>query len=128
MICLPVSNRCLAYDRRNCICRCGLHGGGDSGDSAETILSGLAAAAYLTPIAATLNELFQKTALPSAYLEILWKALGICYLTGIAGDLCQDCGESALAHMAELWGRFSLLLLALPLLQTLLETVTEVMT
>ena len=30
---------------------------------------GLAAAAYLTPIAATLNELFQKTALPSAYLE-----------------------------------------------------------
>lgn len=27
---------------------------------------GLAAAAYLTPIAATLNELFQKTALPSA--------------------------------------------------------------
>jgi len=30
--------------------------------------------------------------------------------------------------MAELWGRFSLLLLALPLLQTLLETVTEVMT
>ena len=87
-----------------------------------------AAAAYLTPIAATLNELFQKTALPSAYLEILWKALGICYLTGIAGDLCQDCGESALAHMAELWGRFSLLLLALPLLQTLLETVTEVMT
>ena len=89
---------------------------------------GLAAAAYLTPIAATLNELFQKTALPSAYLEILWKALGICYLTGIAGDLCQDCGESALAHMAELWGRFSLLLLALPLLQTLLEKVTEVMT
>ena len=64
---------------------------------------GLAAAAYLTPIAATLNELFQKTALPSTYLEILWKALGICYLTGIAGDLCQDCGESALAHMAELW-------------------------
>jgi len=30
--------------------------------------------------------------------------------------------------MAELRGRFSLLLLALPLLQALLETVTEVMT
>lgn len=87
----------------------------------------IAMMAYLTPIAEQLNELFQKTGLPGAYLEILWKALGICYLTGIAGDLCQDCGESALARMVELWGRLSLVLLALPLLEALLQTVTEVL-
>ena len=63
----------------------------------------------------------------AAYLEILWKALGICYITGIAGDLCQDCGESALAKTVELWGRLSLVLLSLPLLETLLRTVTEVL-
>lgn len=88
---------------------------------------GIAAVAYLTPIAESVNALFQKTGLPEAYLEILWKALGICYITGIAGDLCQDCGETALARTVELWGRLSLVLLALPLLETLLNTVTEVL-
>lgn len=71
---------------------------------------GIAAAAYLTPIVSQMQELFAKTSLPAAYLEILWKALGICYITGIAGDLCQDCGESALAKTVELWGRLSLVL------------------
>ena len=42
-------------------------------------------------------------------------------------DLCQDCGESALAKTVELWGRLSLVLLSLPLLETLLRTVTEVL-
>ena len=88
---------------------------------------GIAAAAYLTPIVSQMQELFAKTSLPAAYLEILWKALGICYITGIAGDLCQDCGESALAKTVELWGRLSLVLLSLPLLETLLRTVTEVL-
>ena len=86
---------------------------------------GIAAAAYLTPIISQMQELFAKTSLPAAYLEILWKALGICYITGIAGDLCQDCGESALAKTLELWGRLSLVLLSLPLLETLLRTGTE---
>jgi len=81
---------------------------------------GIAAAAYLTPIVSQMQELFAKTSLPAAYLEILWKALGICYITGIAGDLCQDCGESALAKTVELWGRLSLV-------ETLLRTVTEVL-
>ncbi|MCD8219931.1 MAG: stage III sporulation AC/AD family protein, partial [Ruminococcus sp.] len=68
-----------------------------------------------------------QTDLPGSYLAILWKALGVCYLTGIAGDLCRDCGETALAQMAELWGRLSLVLLSLPLLEALLETVTGVL-
>ncbi|MFR0949233.1 MAG: hypothetical protein ACLSFT_00710 [Ruminococcus callidus] len=45
---------------------------------------GIAAAACLTPIVSQMQELFAKTSLPAAYLEILWKALGICYITGIA--------------------------------------------
>lgn len=89
---------------------------------------GIAAVAYLTPIAESVGTLFAKTGLPDTYLDVLWKALGICYLTGIAGDLCQDCGESALARTVELWGRLSLVLLSLPLLETLLQTVTEVLT
>lgn len=87
----------------------------------------LAAGAYLSPIAESITKLFERTTLPESYLSVLWKALGICYITTIAGDLCRDCGESALARMAELWGRLSLLFLSLPLLETLLNTMTEVL-
>ncbi len=94
---------------------------------AACIAVGTAALLYMEPVTESVGELFSRTGLPKGYLKILWKALGICYVTTIAGDLCQDCGETALARVAELWGRISLLLLSLPLLETLLQTVTEVL-
>ena len=39
---------------------------------------GIAAAAYLTPVVSQMQALFERTNLPSAYLTILWKALGSC--------------------------------------------------
>ena len=94
---------------------------------AACITVGVAAVSALTPIAETLRSLYNQTALPTPYFDILWKSLGICYLTSVAGDLCRDCGESALAQMAELWGRLALVLLALPLLEGVLEMVTEIL-
>lgn len=95
---------------------------------AACVTIGIATVVSLSPVADRIRSLFAATGLPETYLSILWKALGVCYLTGIAADLCQDCGESALAHVAELWGRISLVLLSLPLLEALLQTVTEVLT
>ncbi|MDD7295461.1 MAG: stage III sporulation AC/AD family protein, partial [Oscillospiraceae bacterium] len=61
------------------------------------------------------------------YLEMLWKSIGICYLTGIAADLCRDSGESAMASVAELWGRITLLVLMLPMAKSLLELMIGVL-
>lgn len=83
--------------------------------------------AYLTPVAEQINALFKKTQLDYQYLETLWKSIGICYLTGIASDVCRDSGEGALASVAELWGRVTLLLLMLPMAKTLLEIMTGVL-
>lgn len=94
---------------------------------AACVAVGTAALLYLEPVTESVGALFSRTKLPESYLKLLWKALGICYVTTIAGDLCRDCGETALARMAELWGRLSLLLLSLPLLETLLNIVTEVL-
>lgn len=131
----------MAYDRGDCNCRRSLHHCGDLFHTVETILPGTRPVLRDRGVCGGGNRsggvshasgvadqaLFERTNLPSAYLTILWKALGICYLTGIAGDLCQDCGESALARTVELWGRLSLVLLSLPLLETLLQMVTEVL-
>ena len=82
----------------------------------------LAILSYLSPIAETIQELYAKANLPGSYLSVIWKALGVCYLTNLAVDLCRDCGETA-----ELWGRLTLVLLALPMLKQVLELLTGVL-
>ena len=91
------------------------------------VLVMLSICAYLSPTAAQINELFLKTQLDVQYLEMLWKSIGICYLTGIAADLCRDSGESAMASVAELWGRVTLLVLMLPMAKGLLELMIGVL-
>ncbi len=91
------------------------------------VLVMLSICAYLSPVASQINELFLKTQLDVQYLEMLWKSIGICYLTGIAADLCRDSGESAMASVAELWGRVTLLLLLLPMAKSLLELMIGVL-
>ena len=36
------------------------------------------------------------------YASILFKALGICFLTQFSSDACRDAGEGGIAHKAEL--------------------------
>ncbi len=94
---------------------------------AACVTIGTAAMAYLTPVLEELHELYRTTALLESYFAILWMALGICYLTSIAGDLCRDCGETALGAMAELWGRIALVVLAMPLAEGLFEMIAEIL-
>lgn len=62
--------------------------------------------------------------LPAEYLQVVFKAVGICLITQLAADTCRDAGEQALAAKAELAGKCFLLLLALPLFEQLLSMVT----
>ncbi len=91
------------------------------------VVVGLAVVSGLSEVLETLSELFSQTGLPVIYLELVWKAVGVCYLTSVAADLCRDCGESALASVAELCGRIALVLLSLPLLEGVLETIANIL-
>ena len=81
----------------------------------------------ISPVAEKMELLFSQAQLDMEYLHTLWKAVGICYMTGIAADVCRDSGEQALASAAELWGRVSLLLLSLPMMDALLGLMTGVL-
>lgn len=80
---------------------------------------------FISPIAETVRSIYERAGAEEEYLTILFKALGICYITQFACDICRDSGESALASQAELAGKLSLLILALPLFDSLSETVSE---
>ena len=85
----------------------------------------ISAALYISPIAETVNVIFAKTGADSSYLNIIFKALGICYITQFAYDICKDSGESALATQVEVVGKITLILLALPLFETLINIVSS---
>lgn len=60
----------------------------------------------------------------SEYMGVLWKALGITYLCEFAGDLCKDSGNALIAGQIELCGKVAVMLLGMPVLWTLLQTIT----
>ena len=80
---------------------------------------------YISPLTETVYLLYEKAGADEEYLTILFKALGICYISQFASDICKDCGEATLAMQAELAGKIALMLLALPLFNTLSEIITE---
>ncbi len=70
-----------------------------------------------------LRKLLSLTNASEQHIGILFKALGICYLTSLGADCCRDAGESALAGKVELAGKAAILLLSLPLVSELLNFV-----
>lgn len=75
----------------------------------------LAALAQAVPLFRELKDLLSRGGVDGEYVEIVFKALGICFLTQLAADACRDAGEQGLCAKAELAGKLALLSLALPL-------------
>lgn len=82
---------------------------------------------YISPVTETIYMLYERAGADEQYLTILFKALGICYISQFASDICKDCGENTLAVQAELAGKIALMLLALPLFSTLSEIITNLL-
>lgn len=79
----------------------------------------------IDPAIAEVRELFGTAGIPSDYISLVFKAMAICFITQITCDLCRDSGESAIASAAEMWGRGTLTIIALPLLKALIEMINE---
>lgn len=73
-----------------------------------------------------LNELITKIGLNKEFFEILIKITGIAYLIDFGSNICKDVGESAIASKVDFAGKVIIVTMSLPILTTLLETVTEV--
>ena len=72
------------------------------------------------------DRLASMAGLDSEYITVIFKSLGICYLTQFSADICRDCGESAAASAAEIFGKVQLIVLSLPLFEQLIESITRI--
>ncbi len=62
-----------------------------------------------------------------SYLGILLKVTGITYLSEFSSGLCRDAGYQAVAAQVELFGKVSVLLAGMPVILSLIDTITGFM-
>lgn len=67
----------------------------------------------------------KKIPISSTYIKVLFKLLAIAYVCQIASDLCEDLGYRSISFQIETIGKVSILLLSIPIIQSLLETVEQ---
>ena len=74
-----------------------------------------------------INELTTKANINSEFIKILLKITGIAFLAEFAVQICNDLGESALANKVDLGGKVIIISLSIPILSSLIESVTTIL-
>ncbi|MBQ2893716.1 MAG: hypothetical protein IJE24_06230 [Oscillospiraceae bacterium] len=82
---------------------------------------------YLTPVVDFVRQLHTSTGTDPEFLRILLKSVGIGLIAEIAGLICTDAGNAAMAKTIQILATAVILWLSLPLMQTLLELVQKIM-
>lgn len=80
----------------------------------------------LAPVVSEIEELFNMSGVSKTYLEIIFKAIGICYIAQLGYDFCKDANENAIATQVELAGKVALLIVALPLFKELVVIIKKI--
>ncbi|MBR5486317.1 MAG: stage III sporulation protein AD [Oscillospiraceae bacterium] len=79
----------------------------------------------IIPLVRELKDMFSTAGMNSNYAQVLLKALGVCFITQLACDVCRDAGENAVASKLEMSGKVAVLLMSFPLFKNLLDIVVS---
>lgn len=90
---------------------------------AAGVFLGMAAFLKLETILSELQFLQSCFSGYGTYFKLLIKIIGITYLAEFSSDLCKDAGANTLASQIELFGKLSILVLCMPVITSLLETI-----
>lgn len=82
---------------------------------------------FFSPMITEISDIFTQAGISDAYLSLIFKATAICIITQITCELCRDSGETAIASVAEIWGRGAVTFISLPLIKALLEQINEIL-
>lgn len=88
---------------------------------------GMTALSYLEPVLDLLWQLEALGNMQDGMLGLLLKAVGIALVAEIAGMICTDAGNGSLAKTMQLLGSVVILYLSIPMFQTLLTLIREIL-
>jgi len=74
-----------------------------------------------------MTNLVQQTGVRSELFSALVRIIGIGYLTEFAAAICDEAGNNAMAKKVTLAGKVLILILALPIVNNLIEIVTQIL-
>lgn len=74
-----------------------------------------------------LRKMAESAHLNSAYVATVLKIIGIAYISEFAAQIARDAGQSSLAGKIELAGKIMILVMAIPILTAIVETVMNLM-
>ena len=77
----------------------------------------------LSQVVSAIQDIFSRSDMDEDYLNILFKGLGICYITQLGCECCKECGEDVIASQLELTGKIAMLIISLPLFKALVAII-----
>lgn len=96
-----------------------------------SIVVGVIILLFLTPkimsIITFLNNLSLKANIDTVYLSTVLKIMGIAYIASFCSDICKDAGAGNLASKVELSGKILILVLAIPILMAVLDSILKIL-
>ena len=81
---------------------------------------------YFSRLFVSLESLSDGAGLSVDYLDAVLKAVVVAYIGEFCAQLCRDAGEGAIADKVDLGTKVVIMVMALPLLNSIVTAVTEV--
>lgn len=92
-----------------------------------TILIFMMVVSGLTQIINSINGIVNQTGMATQLFASILKIVGIGYLCEIAASICQEAGAKTVADMVILGGKIIIMVLAIPIIQALVDVVLGVL-
>ena len=80
----------------------------------------------LSGIINLLKDISSRANINTKFLSLLLKITGISFLTEFAVSISKDSGESAIANKIDLGGKVLIIVISIPIITALLETVLKI--
>ncbi|MGM9978063.1 MAG: stage III sporulation protein AD [Clostridium sp.] len=74
-----------------------------------------------------LKSIAEKAGIDGLYLGVILKIIGIAYLSSFCSEICKDAGAGTLASKVEFSGKLFILILAIPILMAVLNSILEIL-
>ncbi len=81
----------------------------------------------LNSVISVLKYFAGKANIDILYFSIILKVIAIAYITEFGSQICRDAGEGAIAAKVELAGKVLIMVIAIPILAALMNTMMQIM-
>lgn len=84
-------------------------------------------AGKLAAVLELINSYTRKVNIDMIYLTTLLKVVGIAYIAEFGAEVCRDAGESSIASKVELGAKVIIMVLAVPIITSMLDLIINIM-